>query len=102
MNDTETNRILAGFRDQGLFERLATSVLRAAEPCYASLVHPGVNAEGKTVRSPLDGITFVPRADPPHMIAVHHTTCSADKLESKWCHSACKFDPLSRGIGVQN
>jgi hypothetical protein len=31
------------------FERLATAILREAEPQYASLLHPGVNKEGKTV-----------------------------------------------------
>nr|MDU9047112.1 hypothetical protein [Candidatus Electrothrix aestuarii] len=72
--------------DAGLFEWLATAVLREATPVYASLAHPGVNVDGKTVRSPLDGICFVLDADPPHMIAVHHTTGKRDDLKKKWLH----------------
>jgi hypothetical protein len=33
-----------------------------AEPRYAALSHPGVNADGRTVKAPLDGIAFVPGA----------------------------------------
>jgi hypothetical protein len=63
---------LAEITDQAAFERLATAVLREAEPEYASLLHPGVNVNGKTVKAPVDGIGFVASANPPHMIAVHH------------------------------
>jgi hypothetical protein len=50
---------LAEMTDQAAFERLATAILLEAEPQYASLLHPGVNEEGKTVKSPVDGIGFV-------------------------------------------
>jgi hypothetical protein len=53
---------------EGLFEVLATAVLQEDNPRYASLVHSGVNAAGKTVKAPLDGICFVSGADPPHLI----------------------------------
>jgi len=48
------------------FERLAAAILREAQPEYASLLHPGVNCEGKTVKAPLDGIGFVAGATPRH------------------------------------
>jgi hypothetical protein len=69
MSAEKTVQALAAITDEGLFERLA--ILREANPNYTSLVHPGVNVAGKTVKSPLDGICFVQGADPPHMIAVH-------------------------------
>lgn len=43
---------LAEITDQAAFERLATAILREAEPGYASLLHPGVNVNGKTVKPP--------------------------------------------------
>lgn len=56
MSVQKTVQALAGITDAGLFECLATAILRDANPIYRSLVHPGVNEEGKTVKSPLDGI----------------------------------------------
>ncbi len=50
---------------------------------YASLAHPGVNVDGKTVRSPVDAICCVPEDNLP-MIAVHHTTGKRDDLGRKW------------------
>ena len=79
-----TGEALEAITDAGLFERLATAVLREAEPHCDSLVQTGVNAAGKTVSAPLDGIGFVPGADPPHMIAVHHTTTARRELRAKW------------------
>lgn len=78
---------LAEMTDQAAFERLATAILREAEPRYASLLHPGVNKDGKTVKAPVDGIGFVAGANPAHMIVVHHTTCKRDDLEKKWLHN---------------
>lgn len=93
MNTSKTDQVLAAFTDEGLFERLATAILREADPRYRSLAHPGVNAAGKTVKSPLDGICYVPGADPPHMIAVHHTITKRDDLEKKWLHDPSKVKP---------
>lgn len=81
--DNETRRRLAELTDAGAFERLATAVLREAEPIYEALVHTGVNEAGRTVHAPLDGVVFVRGADPPHIVAVHHTTCSRRDLERK-------------------
>lgn len=78
---------LAEITDQAAFERLATAILREAEPLYASLLHPGVNRDGKTVKAPVDGIGFVAGANPAHMIVVHHTTCKRDDLQRKWLHN---------------
>ena len=58
--------------------------MRQAEGEYSSLLHPGINAQGKTVKSPVDGITFVKGAQPPHMICAHHTICAKADLEKKW------------------
>lgn len=90
MTKERTIQALAAITDEGLFECLATAILREANPTYRSLVHPGVNVAGKTVKSPLDGICFVQGADPPHMIAVHHTITARDYLERKWLQDPSK------------
>lgn len=93
MSTERTQQALAAINDEGLFECLAMAILREADPIYSSLVHPGVNAAGKTVKSPLDGICFEQGADPPHMIAVHHTTTALKKLEKKWLHDPSRVKP---------
>ena len=77
---------MAAITDQGQFERLATAVLREADSRYRLIVHTGVNLDGKTVKSPVDGIMFVAGEYPSHMIVVHHTTCKCKDLEKKWLH----------------
>jgi hypothetical protein len=93
MSTEKTVQALAAITDEGLFERLAMAILREANPTYLPLVHPGVNVAGKTVKSPLDGICFVQGADPPHIIAVHHTITARDDLEKKWLHDPSKVEP---------
>jgi hypothetical protein len=88
-----TIRKLSEMTDEAAFERLATAILREARPEYASLLHPGVNLAGKTVKAPVDGIGFVPSAEPPHMIAAHHTTCKRDYLFKKWLHDPATVKP---------
>jgi hypothetical protein len=83
MSTSRTVQALAAITDEGLFVRLATAILREANPIYSSLVHTGVNAAGKTVESPLDGICIEQGADPPYMIAVHHTITARDDLETR-------------------
>ncbi len=90
-----TAKLLAEMTDEGLFERLATAILREADPTYHALVHSGVNLAGKTIKSPLDGICFVPGADPPHMIAVHHTITARNDLERKWLLDPSTVKPRS-------
>ena len=98
MKNGETQRSLAAITDQGQFEHLATAVLREADSRYRLLVHTGVNLDGKTVRSPVDGITFVTGENPPHMIAVHHTTCMRKDLERKWLHDPATVKPHINGM----
>jgi len=87
MSKSTTQQALADFTDEGLFECMAMAILREAEPRYRTLIHPGVNAGGKTVKSPVDGIGFVPYSSPLHLVAVHHTTTASDGLENKWLHN---------------
>ncbi len=97
MGSGETQQRLAAITDQGLFERLATAVLRQAEPLCRHLAHPGVNLAGKTVKSTVDGITFAQGANPSHMIAVHHTTCKRKDLKGKWLLDPAEVQPRGGG-----
>jgi hypothetical protein len=94
---SRTIRKLSEMTDEAAFERLATAILREARPEYASLLHPGVNSAGKTVKAPLDGIGFVLGAKPCHMIAAHHTTCTRDGLRKKWLHNPASLTPRKSG-----
>ena len=93
MSAGTTEQALASIRDEGLFERLATAILRKSSPLYESLTHTGVNLAGKTIKAPLDGICFVSGAKPRHLIAVHHTTTAREGLEAKWLHDPSKVRP---------
>ena len=96
MNTNRTIQALASITDEGLFERVATTILREANPLYESLVQTGVNVDGKTVKAPLDGICFVPGARPPHLIAVHHTTAARNALKRKWLHDPDAATPSDK------
>jgi hypothetical protein len=93
----DTIKKLSEMTDDAEFERLAMAVLREANPEYASLLHTGVNSAGKTVKSPVDGISFVIGAQPPHMLAAHHTTCARKYLEGKWLHDPATVKPHKGG-----
>lgn len=80
----QTAKALEQITDEALFERLATAVLRVEDPKYRALQHTGVNAAGKTIKSPVDGIGFVPGADPLHLVLAHHTTVPSKRLAAKW------------------
>jgi hypothetical protein len=95
MAQESTIRKLADLTDAGVFERLATAILRS-DYRYTSLTHPGINADGKTVKSPLDGITFLLGSSPPQMIAVHHTICAAKDLDKKWLHNPAHVKPRGK------
>jgi hypothetical protein len=101
----DTFRVLDEIADAGRFEQLAMAVLRCDEPNYRGLIHTGINKDGKTVKSPVDGVFRVPDSNPPHFVFVHHTTAKRTDLEKKWlfamfearpksCHSKplCAFD----------
>lgn len=95
MSLEETIRKLAGLTDV-TFERLTTAVLREANPEYCSLIHTGVNPDGKIIKGPLDGIAFVGGAQPPRMIVAHHTTCTLRDLRKKWLHDPSAVTPRKR------
>ncbi len=79
-------KALEDLTDEGLFERIATAVLRESHPLCAGLTHPGTNADGMTVKAPIDNITFVPGANPPHFVCVQHTITKAESLGRKWLY----------------
>lgn len=79
-----------------MFERLATAILREWDAKYHPLSHPGVNAQSKTVKSPVDGFAFIADATPSHAIAVHHTICAARDLGRKWLYNPDTSKPSKR------
>lgn len=81
---SETAQALESMTSAGEFEKLATAVLRRARPEYLGLIHTGRNPEGKTVRSPVDGVYLVPGSDPPHFVLVQHATVKRNALRKKW------------------
>ena len=91
LHHANTLKALSDITDAGLFERLATAVLRESNSLYEPLIHTGTNTSGQTVKSPIDGITFVSGANPPHMICVHHTTGNRDELEKKLLQDSSKI-----------
>ena len=80
----DTRQRLAQITDAGHFEKLATAVLREEDAHCRRLAHVGVNVEGKTVKSPVDGIVYTSVDGQLHMLAVHHTTCRIGDLRRKW------------------
>jgi len=100
MDTGQTVDALAHITDAGFFERLATAILRDAQPAYRALAHLGVNTDGKTVKAPLDGIAFAPREEPPRMIAVHHTICARNDLSKKWLHDPSKVKPRKKNAAT--
>ena len=84
MDENNTRQRLTQITDPGLFEKLATAVLREEDADCRRLAHSGVNEEGKTIRSPLDGITYTSVDGRRHMLAVHHTICRQKDLRGKW------------------
>jgi hypothetical protein len=84
MTFTATERKLSQITDEGLFEKLAMAVLLDAEPDYRAMVHTGINVDGKTIKSPVDGILYRTDIDPPLLVVVHHTTAALSDLRKKW------------------
>lgn len=77
---------LEGMTDSGKFEVLATQVSRFLyEDCRAA-VHLGVNAEGKTIPSPVDGFVLLPNRKPNRYVMTAFTT-NAD-LKRKWLYDS--------------
>jgi hypothetical protein len=84
MDPKDTIRKPSETTDEADFEQLATPILREAGPKYVSLLHPGVYPAGKTVKSPIDGVTWVVGSNPPDLIMAHHTTTARGDLPKKW------------------
>ncbi|MBK1650463.1 hypothetical protein CKO36_18300 [Rhabdochromatium marinum] len=81
---TQTREQLSKLASPEEFEALATAVLRAAVPAYASLLHVGTNASGRTVRSPVDGIDIYIDHDGRHLLLAQHTITAPKDLRGKW------------------
>jgi hypothetical protein len=81
---SSTATALEALTDAGVFELLATAVIRALSSDYSTAVHLGVSAQGKPVKSPVDAIAEVPSASPRHVIAIQHTTVEKSELRRKW------------------
>jgi len=94
---TDTERALAAMTDEGLFEKLATAVLRTFEPLAAGLAHTGMNAEGRTQASPVDGLHYVRGANPPHVVIAQHTITAVKRLEKKWLFGPVTPSAPARG-----
>lgn len=92
MISRETHKAIAALTDEGVFEDLALSVLRIEHPFSTAIVQTGLNAEGRTHRSPVDAIGFVPGVETEHMVAVHHTITAPRGLRAKWLRTSS--DPL--------
>ena len=88
MDWNNTRQRLAAITDEGLFEGLATAVLRESEPECRSIVHVGINKDGKTIPSPVDGITYTHANGKRQLLAVHHTTSRKKDLRHKWLQSS--------------
>lgn len=77
--------LIGAMNDAGEFERLATNVLRIANPLYQSIVHTGVNTAGQTIVDPLDGISICEISDGKrYAIACEHTITARSNLAEKW------------------
>ena len=82
MDRTDTRQRLDRITDPGLFGELATAVLRELDLRCRLVAHVGTNPEGRTVPSPLDGITYFSDEGVRHVVAVHHTI--QKHLRPKW------------------
>jgi len=89
-----TTQALAEITDAGLFEKIATSVLRYAEPeIYGNVSHQGVNPQGKTVKAPLDNVGWHHTEVDETIVCIAHTTTSKSDLEKKWLRDLDKVKP---------
>lgn len=91
LNDLETvphgdttAQKLRSLTDRGKFERLANSILRAAEPSYSYIISQGINEQAEPVPNPIDAIGQVPDSNPSRWIMVAHTTTDRGRLRGKW------------------
>ena len=84
----DTRGLVADISDEGLFERLAASVLRISNPLYEGLCDTGTNVRGRTISDPADGIVYSKNSDGERFaIIAQHTTTERGRLRSKWLDS---------------
>ena len=81
---TPTRKLVAAIKSPDEFETLATAVLRAARPAYAALIHVGTNEDGRTVRSPVDGIELRVHRGSRRLLLIQHTITARQGLRRKW------------------
>jgi hypothetical protein len=72
--------------DAGAFEGLATATLRYIEDDCRAVIHHGINALGKPIKSLVDAWCLVPESAPPRFVMLQHTTMAESSLNSKWLH----------------
>ncbi|MCQ2003130.1 hypothetical protein [Rhizobium sp. NRK18] len=85
-----TQQALAGLNDAGLFERIASAVIRIKYPECAELIELGTNVDGKTRKAPVDGITLTYASGSLRVVMVQHTIAAAKELRGKWLHDPSK------------
>jgi len=78
-----TAKAIERMPDAGAFEVLATRILRQTDTDYARIEHLGVNADGKTVKNPLDGFCRVPGSNPSRYVIAAFSTDAATRIERK-------------------
>ena len=93
----DTRQRLAQITDAGHFEKLATAVLREEDAHCRRLAHVGVNVEGKTVKSPVDGIVYTSVDGQLHMLAVHHNNMSHRRPSEKVAYRSRQRSPQDPG-----
>jgi len=81
---TATRKLVAEIKSPDEFETLATAVLRAARPAYSALIHVGTNEDGRTVRSPIDGIEMRVHRGSRRLLLIQHTITAKQGLRRKW------------------
>lgn len=77
-----TDEELEAITDTGQFEKLASAILRAADVRYAKLIELGTNAQGKPIRSPIDGVVVLGSGEA--VVAAAYTTTDLEHLRVKW------------------
>ncbi|AFZ24303.1 hypothetical protein Cylst_2061 [Cylindrospermum stagnale PCC 7417] len=89
-----TAEIIEAITEREKFELLVTSVLRKRNKDYEAIIHTGMNAQGETIKSPVDGFCQVPGSIPTRFLYVAHTTTDRDGLEKKWLHDHTKVKQI--------
>lgn len=70
--------------DESDFETLVARYLRQRDPQLKGLIQTGINAEGKSIKCPVDGVLYIP-SDPPILVYVAVTVFEMGSgLRRKW------------------